>query len=133
MTTPEAAKLYEAQHVAGNAHREFHHHNPHNKPFEELPIIYGFNNGGSASFYSACLLSEDGIALGSHLCSSEAYMTHDLGMLEGRRQDRQETFQKHYPDGYRMEFVSMDNVEHHGGLNNAFKLNQEKYNEEKTS
>jgi len=53
----------------------------------------------------AQLLAEDGTALGSHLCSAEGYMPHDLGILDGSRPDRHEDFRAHYPDGYRMDFV----------------------------
>ena len=94
--------------------------NPHGKAVEELPIIYGFNNGGSPGFFEACLLAEDGHWLGSHLCSSEGYMLGDLGMLEGRRSDRQDTFKKHYPDGFRMEFISHIEAKTHAGLEAAY-------------
>jgi hypothetical protein len=54
-------------------------------------------------------------------------MEHDLGILEGTRPDRHETFQKHYPDGYRMEFIPGDVVRErtHEGLEWAYKRNQE--------
>jgi hypothetical protein len=89
-------------------------------------VIYGFNNGGSSGWYTAISLAEDGTCLGSHICSHEGYMPHDLGVLEGSRPDRHEhDYQKHYPNGYRMEFVSSDEVKEHAGLNEAFRLNQE--------
>ena len=100
-------------------------HNPKNKDIDDLPIIYGFNNGGSPGWYTAQLIAEDGTSLGRHICSSEGYMTHDLGILEGTAPDRHKTFQKHYPDGYRMVFVSMDDVTDCEGLTKAYQLNQE--------
>jgi hypothetical protein len=99
--------------------------NPHNKPLEELPFIYGFNNGGSPGWWSGCLIAEDGMGLGGHLCSHEHYMLGDLGILEGYRADRHETFREHYPDGYRMTFVSFENVMKTPGLLKAFELNKE--------
>lgn len=57
------------------------------------------------------LMAEDGTPLGSHGCSSEAYMLSDLGIVEGSRPDRHEHFRAHYPDGYRMEFVSYKDVD----------------------
>lgn len=104
--------------------------NPHNKPVEELPFIYGFNNGGSPGWYHACLLAADGTGLGSHLCSDEGFMLGDLGILEGYRADRHETFREHYPDGYRMEFVSYSDVPGHAELQAAFKLAEAKYGTE---
>lgn len=98
--------------------------NPHNKSADQLPVIYGFNNGGSPGFYSGCLLAEDGTGLGGHICSHEGYMLGDLGILEGARPDRHEDFRKHYPDGYRMEFVSYDRVDGHSKLQAAFRLNE---------
>jgi hypothetical protein len=53
-------------------------------------------------------------------------MRHDLGILEGTRPDRHETFQQHYPDGYCMDFVPRDDVMTHEGLKAAYQLNQQK-------
>lgn len=80
MTTPAAAKLYEAQHVYEWESKGWAVHNPHNKPKQDLPVIYGFNNGGSGDWWLAALMSEDGTYLGDHTCSSEAYMPADLGL-----------------------------------------------------
>ena len=126
MTTPAAARLYEVQHLLEWEGRPVAIFNPHNKPIAELPVIYGFNNGGSPGWMSAVLLAEDGTGLGGHTCSSEAYMPHDLGVLEGARPDRHETFRQHYPDGYRMEFIGSDQVMTHPGLDAAVKRNQER-------
>ncbi|OYW62712.1 MAG: hypothetical protein B7Z31_00130 [Rhodobacterales bacterium 12-65-15] len=120
MTTPAAAALYEAQHVYAHEGRPVAIHNPRNAPIESLPIIFGFNNGGSPGWMSAVLLAEDGTPLGGHLCSSETYMLADLGILQGTRPDRHENdFQKHYPDGYRMEFVGGEDIAGHESLNAA--------------
>ena len=126
MTTPARERLYQAQHLVEMEGKRWAIFNPNGKPVEELPVIYGFNNGGSPGWYSAVLLAEDGTALGGHVCSDECYMEHDLGILEGTRPDRHETFQKHYPDGYRMEFVGADAVRNHAGLNIAYELNQQR-------
>jgi hypothetical protein len=124
MTTKAAAALYEAQHVYMHEGRRTAIFNPHDKPVAELPVIYGFNNGGGGDWWYAQLIAEDGTALGLHMCSSEAYMPADLGVLEGTRPDRHEEFQKHYPDGYRMEFVSRDDVDGHVALNAALERNR---------
>jgi hypothetical protein len=123
MTTKAAEALYEAQHVHRYEGRGWAVHNPQNRPVNELPVIYGFNNGGSPGWMSAVLIAQDGTALGGHVCSSEAYMPADLGVLEGPRPDRHETFAKHYPDGYRMEFVRYDELAGHMAINEAFRLN----------
>lgn len=122
MTTPEAERLYEAQHVARQQGKRWAVYNPLEKPEAELPVIYGFNNGGSPGWMSACLIAEDGTSLGGHCCSSEAYMPYDLGILEGTRKDRHETFRKHYPTGYRMEFVVYADIESHAKLMRAIEL-----------
>lgn len=125
MTTKQAEALYEAQHQLEMSGKGYAVYNPQNKPLGELPWIYGFNNGGSSYFLSACLIAEDGTGLGGHACSSEGYMRHDLGILEGTRPDRHETFREHYPDGYRMDFVSYNDVDEHKGLMAAIKLANE--------
>jgi len=99
--------------------------NPHNKLVSELPVIYGFNNGGGNGDYFGQLIAEDGNPLGGHICSSEGYMYGDLGILEGTREDRHEGFRLHYPDGYRMDFVGADEVKTHPGLNAACERNRE--------
>lgn len=124
MTTPAAERLYQAQHMHKMEGKGWAVHNPNNRPIDELPVIYGFNNGGSPGWYSAVLLAEDGKCLGGHCCSHECYMEHDLGILEGTRPDRHETFREHYPDGYRMVFVGADAVKDHPGLTAAYERNQ---------
>lgn len=126
MTTPAAEALYLARHKYEMEGRRYAVYNPHGKPLEDLPVIYGFNNGGGPYFLSAQLLAEDGTGLGGHACSDEGYMEADLGVLEGTRPDRHETFRKHYPDGYRMDFVPAAEVKGHAALNEAYRLNQEK-------
>ncbi len=122
MTTSQAAAQYEAEHLRDWARKNYAVHNPHNKPLGELPVIWGFSNGGSPGWMDAVLLAEDGTFLGSHLCSSTAYMPHDLGILEGARPDRHETFREHYPDGYRMDFT-VD--AHHPEIEKAYQKNQQ--------
>lgn len=108
MTTEAAAATYLADHLKDWAGKGYAVHNPHGRPIEDLPVIMGFNNGGSPGWYHAQLLAEDGEALGGHICSAEGYMPHDLGIVEGSRPDRHEHFKAHYPDGYRMDFVKHD-------------------------
>lgn len=97
--------------------------NPLEKDLEELPTIFGFNNGGGGSFLSAELIAEDGTHLGGHACSQEGYMPGDLGITVGSSPRRHEGFKRHYPDGYRMEFVSLRDVEGHKEINAAIALN----------
>lgn len=130
MTTPAAARLYEAQHLFDMEGRRIAHYNPHNQPLSVLPVIYGFNNGGSPGWYHAVALAEDGSVLGGHICSSEGYILHDLGILEGTREDHHVNYKAHYPGGYRMEFVPSRSIEGHEGLNKAFANNHEKAKEE---
>ena len=120
MTTPAAANLYLAQHLLVHEGKGWAVFNPNAVPVEQLPIIYGFNNGGSESWLNAVLIAEDGTGLGGHVCSHEAYMPHDLGILEGARPDRHETFRAHYPNGYRMVFVPYSEARGHPGLNAAY-------------
>jgi hypothetical protein len=126
MTTAAAAELYEAQHVTEHMGRKVAIFYPNGASIESLPVIYGFNNGGNPGWMEAVLLSQDGKCLGGHLCSSEAYMPHDLGILEGTRPDRHETFRAHYPSGYRMEFVGYGAIANHAGLQAAFKAHEDK-------
>jgi hypothetical protein len=117
MTTPAAAALYLAQHLVSLEGKGFAVYNPEGKPLAELPVIYGFNNGGSRNWLQAIAIAEDGAFLGAHICSDEGYMPHDLGILEGSRPDRHEAeYRRHYPHGYRMEFVTSAEYPTHTGV-----------------
>ena len=98
-------------------------YNPHVIPFEELPFIYGFNNGGGNKCWQACLVAADGTPLGGHTCSNECFMPGDLGIMVDFGFNRHADFQKHYPHGYRLVFVRYDEVAGHTGLQEALKLN----------
>ena len=128
MTTKAAAAAYEAAHVLKHQHLGWAIYNPHGKPVSELPVIYGWNNGGDGYFMSACLIAQDGTTFPGHACSSEGYMPADLGILEGTRPDRHEEFRKHYPDGYRMVFVGYEEAfgKSNAGLVAAWELHMAK-------
>jgi len=87
------------------------------------PKIYCFSAVGGGDGI-AHALAEDGNVLGSHWCSHEGFVPHDLGVVDGSRPDRHESYKKHYPDGYDMEFVSADRLDEHEGVQKALKLNK---------
>lgn len=125
MTTQAAARLYLAQHLAKCDDNGYVVYNPHGKALDELPLIYAFSNvrgGGDGICYA---MAQDGTVLGEHFCSNEGYAPHDLGVIQGAREDRHEYYRKHYAEGYRMDFIRSDQVESHEGLRAAFALNQQ--------
>lgn len=89
-----------------------------------LPKIFAFSNVVGVGDGVAYAMAEDGTVLGSHWCSSEHYVPHDLGVTDGTRPDRHETYAKHYPDGYEMEFVRAADVKDHPEFQRAVALNQ---------
>lgn len=122
MTTSAAEAQYLAAHMSEWFGKPYAVYNPFEQPVSDLPVIYGFNNGGNGFMYNGELISEDGYNLGSHTCSDEFYMYSDLGILEGSRPDRHEEFKKYYPEGYRMDFVKYNNVKNHEGLKDAMDI-----------
>ena len=127
MTTQAAEALYLAIHQAELDGRPVAIYNPHDKPVEDLPVIYGYNNTPSVQgnpFCTGVIMAEDGTYLGGHASTNEGYMYHDLAILEGSRPDKHEEFRKHYSGGYRMEFVSHKDVLGHAGLTAAYEKNQ---------
>jgi len=127
MTTQAAAARYLAEHQAEYAGKTFVVHNPNNLPIEDLPVIYGFNNGGISPYrFRGVLIAEDGTILGGHTCSDEAYMLYDLGIIECGRSYHHDAFREHYPDGYRMDFVSQNDVANHDGLQAALQKHEGK-------
>jgi hypothetical protein len=130
MTTPAAEQLYLAQHLVAVENNRTMVFNPHAKPLDELPVIYGLNNGGSPGWYTAGALAEDGTPLWQHVCSNEGYMPYDLGIIEGKERPHVEAYSKHYPDGYRMEFVPTQQIDGHNGLQLAIKAANNKHKDE---
>lgn len=124
MTTEAAANLYLAQHQVEVEGRGVVIFNPKNREdIENLPVIMAFSNSSSGDGI-AYAMAEDGHVLGSHFCSHEGYVPHDLGVLEGSRDDRHEHYRKHYPEGYRMRFIKINDVKTDETLTKAFELNQ---------
>ncbi len=84
--------------------------------------IYGFNNGGSPGWYKAIAIGEDGAVVGSHICSSEAFMRHDLGI--NGSDWKHDSYDKHFGEGnWEIEWVPSDQVKSHPGLLKAIELN----------
>lgn len=100
--------------------------NPNNLPEEELPHIWVFANGWMAGPVAQAV-SDDGYGLGSHACSHEGYFAQDMGVLEGFRADRHETYAKHYSKGYILEIVPSDQIDTHEGLKKALAKAKEIY------
>lgn len=70
--------------------------------------------------YAGCALAEDGNVLSSHISSSESWLQHDLGVTSERRHD---IYREHYPDGFEVVYVPMDQRDSHEGLQAAIKAN----------
>ena len=98
--------------------------NPQDRPIEELPLVYGFNNGDSLlGFLDAVLLAEDGACLYGHTCSTEGWMPSDLGIAEHGNEVPRDVCRRHYPHGFRMEFVRTSAQPTHTGLQAALRRN----------
>ena len=76
-------------------------YNPHGKPVDTLPVIYGFNGGGSPGWYSGYIVAEDGSGLGGHVCSHEVSCGAILASSRARGLTAMSRFRTHYPNGYR--------------------------------
>lgn len=104
--------------------------NPHKRPVEELPVIFGFDNGGQPGYRHGCVISQDGVWFAPHVSSNDGWMLYDLGILDGARFDRHILYQKHYPNGYRMDFVKYEDYEKREDLKAAVELAEGKNNDE---
>ena len=70
----------------------------------------------------AFALAEDGTWLGGHLCSNPSWIRHDMGFDSDWHH---EDYNKHYPEGYILEFIDLKDLDTHEGYQKAFALNQE--------
>lgn len=73
-----------------------------------LPKIYGFINGGEPGWYIAEAISEDGVFLAQHACSSKGYGCHDLG-CDGASTWKHENYAAYYPNGFVVVWVEDPN------------------------
>ena len=62
MTTPAREALYLEEHQARMMSKKVAVFNPHDKPAEELPVIFGFNNGPSGPWMDGCSWQKTGRA-----------------------------------------------------------------------
>lgn len=105
-------------------------YNPENRPVDRLPVIYGYCKGGGFLLRGG-IVSEDGEVFGYYTSRTEDGMQCDLGVADGYRPDRHVLFQEHYPNGYRMQFVSFREFKFNAvpGLVRALELSREKQRE----
>ena len=82
--------------------------------------IFCFNNGGSPGWMHACAIADDGHVLAGHICSSEGFMRHDLGM-DGSTW-KHENYNKHFGEG-NWELVWIDDPSKSPELDVACALN----------
>ena len=68
-------------------------------------------------------LGEDGAGLASHLSSSEGFSRHDMGLTSDWKHD---IYNKHYPDGFELEWIELDQLESHPGYQAALARNKAK-------
>ena len=119
MTTEAAENFYLARQLAENRNKKWHVYNPNDLPIESLPVIYGYNAGPTPNrMFAARQIAEDGTRFPGYGCSNEAYMEGDLGIFSPYG-ERKELFHAKYPDGFRMAFVGLNDVEKHVGLQAA--------------
>lgn len=85
------------------------------------PKIFAFSNTVNGGDGEALAMAEDGTVLGWHLCSSEAWVSHDLGVTTRFHHDE---YKAHYPNGFEMEFIEAADIDSHAGLQAASVLNK---------
>jgi len=96
--------------------------NPHDKPIDELPTIYGFSKGNANETHFGCLLSEDGTLIHTKQSPTEFHLQYDLGILKDTQYEMHKYLRVYYPDGYRMEFVPSWKILNHGKLLKIMKI-----------
>lgn len=89
-----------------------------------LPKIYVFARAlDGIKDVQAFALAEDGTALCSHISAREELVPVDLG-VDGTKPQLEERYRKHFPGGYRVEFVKLADTDAHDGLRAALHANR---------
>ena len=86
------------------------------------PKIYAFSNTMNGGEGEAIAMAEDGAVVGSHWCSNEGWVPHDLGVTSDWHH---EGYKEHYPNGFEVVFVKAADVDGHEGLQSAVKLHRD--------
>ncbi len=85
-------------------------------------VIYAWCQGGNQHEFKGMWMAEDGVFLGKLYAST-------IQLLQFKMSDdpvhwQLEMFRAHYPYGYRIEWVPMNQVRQHKGLMEAYSRNQ---------
>lgn len=85
---------------------------------DALPKIFVFCNSCSHEWHSMAALSEDGVFLAGHVCSSHGWANHDMGIdPDGWKRDE---YAKHYPGGFEVVWVDNPRPGHCAELDAAY-------------
>jgi len=87
------------------------------------PTIFVFCNSCAPQWHGAVALAEDGTGLTGHVCSEHGWIGHDMGFSSDWKHD---VYNKHYPDGWSLEYVEVDDIPGHERLQKAFELNKQR-------
>lgn len=87
------------------------------------PTIFVFCNSCSNMWHYVVALAEDGAGLAGHICSAHEFIAHDMGFMGNWKHD---VYDKHYPDGWQLEYVEQEDIPGHAKLQEAFRLNRER-------
>lgn len=94
--------------------------NPNEETVESLLVIYGFPTAPPDNFgLPGNLLTQDGEIVGGHFSSSESWLKRDLCCVGNMNGFRHKELKEQFPNGYRMEYVHGEDIEHHEGLQSA--------------
>lgn len=96
-----------------------------------MPKIYLYTRravGWASNDVIGYALAEDGHVLASHLSSGVGFAKHDLGLTSTWKH---EYYNKHYPDGYELEWV--DDPSDHAGVRAALSLNKQLWEAEQAA
>jgi len=71
-------------------------------------------------------LAEDGVGIASHYSSGENWSKHDMGITSDWKHAY---YEKHYPNGYELEWIDFKDLDNHEGYLKAMELNAQQKSE----
>lgn len=66
------------------------------------PKIFVFCNSCAPEWHNAMAIDEQGNGITAHICSSHAFIPHDMGITSEWHHD---AYRKHFPDGYELVLI----------------------------
>lgn len=87
-----------------------------------MPKIFITAEETGPEWWYGIAVAEDGTVLAGHISSSKGFAIHDMGINSEWKHNK---YKEHYPDGYELEWIDIENIDSHEGWKTALERNKQ--------